>query len=246
MRAFAVILFLSLAALSSGNGLPSTPYIYVQGSATEWAAPDTVRLRFVVSARQNELATGRKIVGEKSDAVIGALAELRLPASKITAQSMTWEAEYEFENSQRHFKGYTVQRPFEVTLDDLSIYPQLLDRLIEVGVENSQEPKPFVSRAAEIERRLQKKALEDAHARARQIAEDSGLRVVGVFAVSPVTFPSISGEIFSAPDDRILKLDRFESTGSLLPLSGRTYFFEQQKFEGRLHVIFLVEPANPR
>lgn len=240
MRLRLLLTLLPLSALASG--LPDSPYLYVQGSAVESIAPDAVTLNFELSATATDLVTARGELAEKSAALHETLRRLALVENALVAHDITWRPEYDHSSDTRKLIGYVIERPHSVTLDDFTLYPQLIDRLLQLGVTRSDRVRPFLRNETALRQKLQAAAMADARKRADELAAAAGMKVVSLFAVSPVPPLEIATTILG---DTPVALHKFGVTGSLIPgQPGMTYVFSNLKFESKLHAIFLIAPLH--
>src|SRR6202035_564124 len=127
---------LSLFAESYGTaGLPSQPYIYVEGNATVEKAPDTIIMIFDLVGRAPDQAKANQDVQTRSSKTFALLRERKIADVDIIAEDITSEAVFEEnkENPQKHGKviGYQVTRPFTVKLRDVNAFGKLVNSLIE-------------------------------------------------------------------------------------------------------------------
>lgn len=227
------------ASAAFADGLPTTPYIYVQGFAEERIAPDTLTVNFNVSATNMDQAKGKAAVSEKSAAVFKMFEELGITNDAITAFEISVRAEYNYADGNRDFIGYIVTRSFTVRLTDFLLYPKLVDGLLALRIESLREAQPSYSKADVESGKLKTAALADARKQANEIADTLSAKVASVYAASPIAFGDISWTIFggNAGSGR-----GFLLTNSDAPGGGDTYVFEKLRLSQRLHVIFLIEP----
>jgi uncharacterized protein YggE len=242
MKSFLLLLGLATATSALADGLPTTPYISVQGAAETRVEPDMLTLGFGLTTTDRDQAKAKAAVSEKSAAVFKLLERLRIGDDAIVAHAISVNENYEFTSGKREFNGYTVSRPFVVRLKKLDLYPQLVDGLIELHVESIDNAQPGYSKATESQAALKKSALEQAHQQAEDIATGMDMRVTGVFAVSPIAFGEIPRVIFggSEPAPHARNLAMASAKGA----EGDKYVFDKLTFSEHLHVIFLVEPRG--
>lgn len=242
MKSLVLLLTLAIATAGFATGLPTSPYIYVQGSAETRVDPDMVTLGFNLNATDKDQAKAKAVVSEKSAAVFKLLEKLGIGDDAIVAHAISVNENYEFITGKREFNGYTVSRPFSVRLKDLQLYPKLVNSLIDLRVDSIDNAQPGYTKRDETVAALKKAALEQARRQASDLATGMDSRITGVFAVSPIAFGEISRVIFGGnepvPFARNLAMVTAKDAG------GDKYVFDQLTFTERLHVIFLIEPRG--
>jgi uncharacterized protein len=242
MKTLLLLGTLGSAAVAVADGLPTTPYIYVQGAAEERIAPDLAIVSFQLSSVDRDQARAKAMVSDKSAAVFKLLGQLAIGDDAIVAPALSVNESYDFNSGKREFNGYVVKRDFTVRLKDLALYPKLANGLIELRVEALSDAVPGSSQAAERAPALKKAALAQARQQAEEIAAGMNARVTGVFAVSPIAFGEIPQTIFGSGGGRPVALAAY-STRADKGGPGDRYIFDQLTLTERLHVIFLIEPG---
>lgn len=240
MKNLLLPLVLFATSLACGSGLPTTPYVYVQGFAEEMIAPDTLTVGFSVSATDQDQGRAKGVVSEKSAAAFRLLQQLSIKDEAIAAHEISVNENYDYASGKRTFNGYTVTRNFSVRLTDFAAYPKLIDGLIALRIDSLQGAQPSSSKAAEAAARLKKAALAQARQQAEDLAAGMNARITGVFAASPIAFGEIPQAMFGGngggPQPMMHTMAmRAEKGGE------DKYVFEKLTLAERLHVIFLVE-----
>lgn len=244
MKSLLLLLSSLLVATAFAGGLPTTPYIYVQGAAEERVDPDQLTLNFNIIATDKDQVQAKTLVTGKSASVFKLLEQLAITDEAIVAQAISVTENYEFSSGKREFNGYTVTRAFTVRLKDLALYPRLVNELVALRIESIDNAQPGYSKRDEGSVRLKKAALAQARQEAQEIASSMGAHITGVFAVSPIAFGEIPHAIFGGagggPLARTYNYAMAEGKNS----AGDKYVFDQLTLSERLHVIFLIEPAG--
>jgi uncharacterized protein YggE len=245
MKKLLLILLLAGAASAFADGLPTTPYLYVQGFAEERLAPDTLTLSFSVNATDKDQVAAKATVSGKSAAVFALFKKLAIADDAVAAHEISVNENYEYPSGKRVFNGYTVTRNFTVRLTDFATYPKLVDDLIALRIDSLSGAQPSLSKAAEIATRLKKAALAQARQQADDLAAGMNAKITGVFAASPIAFGEIPQAIFGGsggggPQPMSAFAVRAQDAGG-----EDKYVFEKLTPSERLHVIFLIEPQKP-
>lgn len=241
MKKLLLPLALLATTLAFGSGLPTTPYVYVQGFAEEKIAPDTVTVAFSVNATDQDQGRAKAAVSEKSAAVFKLLQQLAIKDDSIAAHEISVQENYEYNSGKRVFNGYTVARSFTARLTDFALYPKLIDGLVALRVDSLQGAQPSYSKATEAATRLKKAALAQARQQAEDLAAGMNARITGVFAASPIAFGEIPQAIFGGtgggPQPMAMRSFALQAEKS----AEDKYVFDKLTLSERLHVIFLVE-----
>src|SRR5437763_8495373 len=119
------------------GGLPSQPYLYVEGKAEIEKPADMVTLRFELVARNADQAKANQEVQAKAIKILTLLDEKKIAKTDAIASDLKSEPQYENEeeSSRKRGKiiGYSVTRSFSVKVRDISAFPKLVDELIAFG-----------------------------------------------------------------------------------------------------------------
>jgi uncharacterized protein YggE len=242
MKKLIALLALLGATHAFAGGLPTTPYIYVQGSAETKVAPDTLVLSFSVNAQDKDQVVAKKTVSEKSAAVFDLLEKSGFKDDAITAQDLSVNSNFDYVAGQRVHTGYNVSRQFSVKFTDFSLYAKLADALVALRIDSLNPVQASFADARGESAKLKSVALANARKEADDLAASLNATVTGVFAASPIPFPEISGVIFgsSGPQPvRAMSLDMRAAKND-----GDKYVFDDITLSERLHVIFLIQPKS--
>jgi uncharacterized protein len=243
MKKLLLPLVLLAASLADGSGLPTSPYVYVQGFAEERIAPDTVTVTFSVNATDQDQGRAKGTVSEKSAAVFKLFEKLAIKDDAIAAHEISVNENYEYNSGKRVFNGYTVTRNFTVRLTDFAAYPKLVDGLIALRIDALQGAHPSYSKDAEASARLKKAALAQARQQAEDLAAGMNARITGVFAAAPIAFGEIPRVMFGGDGGGPQPMMHTMAMRAEKSAEDK-YVFDKLTLSERLHVIFLVEPAK--
>lgn len=169
MRLFLLLCACLPLSLLAQGGLPTQPYIYVEGKAEIEKAADIVTLRFDLVARNADQAKANQQVQGRAAKIFEMLGERKVAASDVVASDLKSDPQFADPNSQRgKIIGYSVTRTFEVIVRELPAFPKLVDELMNVsGVEFSGIDGGLSSQK-EFRDDLRSKALEDARDQAEK------------------------------------------------------------------------------
>jgi uncharacterized protein YggE len=170
------------------DGLPSQPYLYVEGKAEIEKPADIVILRFDVVARNADQTKANEEVQAKAIKILALLDEKKIAKTDTIASDLRSEPQHENEEDlpQRRGKiiGYSVTRPFSVKVRDVSVFPKLVDELIAFGGVEFSGIDAGLSDEKPMHDEIRKKALADAHERADKTLKEMGMKIDSVFGLS--------------------------------------------------------------
>jgi uncharacterized protein YggE len=245
MKRFLFFLLTVPISIFAQGGLPNQPYIYVQGKVDFEKDPYMVTIFCNVVAHNADPAKANQEAQLKATKVLGMCDDRKIAKRDVEAQDVRSEPEYE-ENAKgekNRFKilGYTVTRPINVTIRNLSIFPELVDDLFKLGAVEVSRVESGLSTQAQMEEEAWEKALANARERADKTLKAVGMKIDSVFAVSPDPFLEIQENIFGS--------NRVVVTGSNIPtpenlVDPRHYRFLQVSVTQSVHVIYLISPAK--
>jgi hypothetical protein len=88
-----------------------------------------------------------------------------------------------------------------VKVRDVNAFPKLVEELLAIGGVEFFSIQGALSKQKEIEDQMSEKALASARERADKMLKPLGLKIDSVFAISPVQFPRIEGDIFGGVEE---------------------------------------------
>jgi len=240
---FFSLLIFPISVLANG-GLPDKPYIYVVGKAEMEKPADMVQLHFDVVVRGPDETKVNQEVQNKANKIFALLDSRKVPSEDVIAETLKSEPEFEQQDNpppnRGRLIGYSVTRPFHVKVRDVRAFPKLVDELLAIGGVEFTFIQGALSKQRELQDQMWKEALANARERADKIAKPLGLKTDSVFAISPVQFPQIEGDIFSSSE-------RVVVTGALPPIQPEAashYRLAPVTVSQTVHVIYLISPAK--
>jgi uncharacterized protein YggE len=229
--------------LFAQGGLPSQPYLYVEGKAEIERPADMVTFRFDLVARNADQTKANQEVQSRATKILALLDEKKIAKTDVVASDLKSEPQYENEDdsSRKHAKiiGYSVTRPFLVKIRDVGSFPKLVDELIAFGgIEFSGIDAGFSDEKA-MQDEIWKNALANARERAEKTLKEIGMKIESIFAVSPVTFPEIREKIFGYHER-----PSAETESALRQLPPSQYRLAPVSISQNVHVIYLISPVK--
>ena len=177
LAGIAASVLLAVTAQAQQAEYPRT--IGVGGQGEVRAEPDRATLTLSVEARKPKLDDARAEVAKTVDAVLKLTRELKIDPKLVHATRINVQPEYNWQaqSNERNLIGYYVSRQVEVELRDLEKLGQLLERAIDLGVNQVGDPRLDSSKRQELVREALAKAVVDARQNAEVIAKAAGAKL---------------------------------------------------------------------
>lgn len=163
---------LAMALFASAHAdLPSPRVVQVTGQGEATVAPDLARLSMAIESRNLELAPAETKANEGTRAALAALKSLRIKDEDISTAGYSVNPEYDWVNNQQTLRGYLARREINVTVRDLNQIGDVMLKLSKAGVNQINPPVLESSQIKQTERLALSRAVQDATAQARVVAE---------------------------------------------------------------------------
>jgi uncharacterized protein YggE len=241
------LLLLPISAFADG-GLPTQPYIYVEGKAEIEKPADMVTLRFDLVARNADQTKANQEVQAKATKILTSLDEKKIEQNDVIASELKSEPQYEADlgSSRKRGKiiGYGVTRSFSVKIRDVTAFPKLVDELLTIGGLEFSEIEAGLSKEKEMQDEIWKKALTNARERAEKTLKEMGMKIDSIFAVSPVIFPQIHQNIFGSTGPEHAMAAVVIDRGQVPHEGASQYRLPPVSVYQSVHVIYLISPAK--
>lgn len=174
---FATVLsaaLISLPAIAADDARPRT--VSVSGTGDVAAEPDVAQVTLGVEARKPALADARSEVSATVERVLALCKSLGIDPKRVNATRVQIQPEYSWNEKDRKrvLLGYLVSRQVQVELRDLELLGTLLERAVDAGVNQVNDPVLDSSRRKDLERDALVKAVEDARLNADTLARAAG------------------------------------------------------------------------
>jgi uncharacterized protein YggE len=242
--AFCTLALLPLSLFAQA-GLPSQPYLYVEGKAELERSADIATLKFDVVERDSDRPKANQKVQAAATKVLTLLNEHKVPEKDVIAQDLRPEPEYDggedVGRSHRKVIGYSATRSFVVKLRDLGALSKLVNDLVAVGTVEFTSIEAGLADQRPDQEEVSKKALINARDQAEKALKSVGMKIDSVYAISPVPFPSIQQQIFSS---RTSGVAGYEVERHMIEPSPLEYRLSPIAISESVHVIYLISAAK--
>lgn len=160
--------------------------VSVSGSGEVSAEPDLAHVTLGIEARRPAMKEARTEVATTLERVLRLTRDLGIDPKYVNATRLQVQPEYSWneQDRKRVLLGYLVSRQVQVELRDLEQLGPLLERAVDVGVNQVGDPVLDSSRRKDLEREAMGRAVEDARLNAETLARATGMRLGPVRAVN--------------------------------------------------------------
>ena len=244
-----IILFILLSLpiyVFAGDGLPSQPYIYVEGNGKIQRDPDMVTLSFSLGSFDRKLDAAVKKVQGQATKVFTLLDGEKIAQKDVIAESIRWQSGYENDDtySEKHgAKGYRANREISVVVRDVGAFPKIIDELLAAGVEDFTTVAPSLSNQDELNDQTHGLAVANAREQAEKTLQTEKLKIDSLFAISSIPFPQIGSDILQARSeaDRVVVTGSNSTPNKLAPSQ---YRLAPISVTQTVHAIYLISPVK--
>lgn len=208
--------------------------ISVSGQGEVQAEPDRAVLTLGIESRKPKLEDARAEVTKSVEAVMKLTRDLKIDPKYVRTTRINVQPEYNWDGSakERNLLGYFVSRQVEIDLRDLEKLGQLLEKSIDLGVNQLGDPRLDSSKRRDLEREALSKAVADAKLNAESVAKAAGAKIG-----PPRTISASSG--FSPPPMPMVKaMARTEMASD----AAGSYQSGQMTFNGQVQVEYDLLP----
>jgi uncharacterized protein YggE len=199
----AIMLLLMLAAtLPFSASAQSTPtgdesdrrVIVVEGTGTVDIAPDTADIAFGVLTQNESLEAAQDENSTRTQAIIDTFGEAGIAQEDIATSGYSIYVinEYDRDGNLVGIQGYEVWNQVTVTIRDLSIVGKVLDDAVGAGANTVGSISFYVDDTDAAASQARVAAVENARAKADELAEASGVLVIGVYSIEETSAPDAS------------------------------------------------------
>ncbi|HEV2321829.1 MAG TPA: SIMPL domain-containing protein [Gammaproteobacteria bacterium] len=184
-----VLFALCLPVLVLADGLPSSPYIEVNGHGELHVAPDLAYVNLTLEKTSMDAKAARADVEARAAKVIALARQLGIADKDIKAPAITVYPQYDWHQTssgdgKQVLVGQHVTRSISLTLRDLSRYGALADGLFAAGVTRLDDVVPDRSDRDQLQQQALAQAVRDAHGKAEALAAAASVALGAVYRIS--------------------------------------------------------------
>lgn len=156
----------------------------VNGTGRVKAAPDVADINIGVLEQAKEAADASQKAAASMDAVVSALLDLGIDEKDIQTTSLNLNARYDWNSEPPKITGWEASNMVSVTVRDIDAVGEVVDTVVEAGANQINGISFRVEDPTEAEMLARTAAVEDARAKADQLAADAGVEIVGIVSIS--------------------------------------------------------------
>lgn len=168
-------------SLSYGQDLKPTPQINVNGEGKVKVIPDQATINVSVETKGNVAKDVKKGNDEKIDAVIKFIKKMNIPAGDFKTQRVALNPQYDYEKKKH---SYNAVQTIEIVIRDLSKYDELMEGLVEQGINRIDAVVFQSSKLAQYQSEARKLAMKDAKLKAEDYVSVLGQKVGKALVIS--------------------------------------------------------------
>jgi uncharacterized protein YggE len=184
------LLLLTIVTMSAqAQEFKAFPLVTVNGEGKVKVTPDQVTISVSVVSKGNKAVDVKKENDTKIDAVIKYIKKMSIAKEDYQTQRVYLNDEYDYEKKKHN---YVATQTLTILLKDLSKYDELMEGLVETGINNINNVE-FKSSKLEIHKsEARKLAVQNAKLKAADFVSGLGQKVGKAFTIndnSPVDYP---------------------------------------------------------
>jgi hypothetical protein len=188
---------LAVLALVSGTDVraesPAPRTVTVSGQGEVSAEPDVAYVTLGVEARKRTMAEARAEVARTVDRVLALTKDLKIDPKLVNATRLQVSPEYNWNETDRKriLLGYLVSRQVEIEVRDLEQLGPLLERAVDAGVNQVNDPVLDSTRRKDLERQAMALAVQDARQNAEALARAAGVKLGAIRVLNASSAPPV-------------------------------------------------------
>ena len=168
----------------SDNGSETLRTLSVNGTGQVNAVPDVADVSLGVFEQAKEAAAASQQAASSMDAVVQALLGLGIDEKDIQTTSISLNARYDWNMEPAEIVGWEARNMVNVTVRDIEAVGDVVDAVVESGANQINGISFRVEDPTEAQALARTAAVDDARAKAEQLATDAGVEIVGIISIS--------------------------------------------------------------
>lgn len=181
MKKLVLFLTITFMTMSYGQETKQIPQINVNGEGKVKIAPDQVSISATVETKGNNAKDVKKQNDEKIDAVLKFIKKMNIPTADFRTKQVALNPQYDYEKKKTN---YNAVQTVEILLKDLSKYDELMEGLVQQGINRIDKVSFESSKLAQHQSEARKLAMKDAKVKAEDYVSVLGQKVGKAFVIS--------------------------------------------------------------
>lgn len=181
MKKALLILSVLFISMSYGQEVKQVPQINVSGEGKVKVIPDQATIAVTVETKGNNAKDVKKQNDEKIDAVLKFIKKMNLAPADYKTQRVSLNPQYDYEKKKHN---YNATQTIEILLRDLSKYDELMEGLVDQGINRIDNVTFQSSKLAQYQSEARKLAMKDAKLKAEDYVSVLGQKVGRAMTIS--------------------------------------------------------------
>lgn len=181
MKKALLILSVLFISMSYGQEVKQVPQINVSGEGKVKVTPDQATLAVTVETKGNNAKDVKKQNDEKIEAVIKFIKKMNLAPADYKTQRVSLNPQYDYEKKKH---SYNATQTIEILLKDLSKYDELMEGLVNEGINRIDNVTFQSSKLAQYQSEARKLAMKEAKLKAEDYVSVLGQKVGRAMTIS--------------------------------------------------------------
>jgi uncharacterized protein YggE len=181
MKKALLILSILFVSMSYGQEVKQIPQINVNGEGKVKVVPDQATIAVTVETKGNNAKDVKKQNDEKIDAVLKFIKKMNLAPADYKTQRVALNPQYDYEKKKH---SYNATQTIEILLRDLSKYDELMEGLVNEGINRIDGVTFQSSKLAQYQSEARKLAMKEAKLKAEDYVSVLGQKVGRAMTIS--------------------------------------------------------------
>ncbi|MFE3872565.1 SIMPL domain-containing protein [Flavobacterium sp. ZS1P70] len=181
MKKAVLILAILFLTLSYGQEIKQIPQINVNGEGKVKVVPDQATILATIETKGNNAKDVKKENDQKMEAVLRFIKKMNLDPADYKTQRVSLNPQYDYEKKKH---SYNATQTVEILLKDLSKYDELMDGLVDQGINRIDSVTFQSSKLAQYQSEARKLAMKEAKLKAEDYVSVLGQKVGRAMIIS--------------------------------------------------------------
>lgn len=181
MKKAILILSVLFISMSYGQEVKQIPQINVNGEGKVKVIPDQATIAVTVETKGNNAKDVKKENDEKIEAVLKFIKKMNLAPADYKTQRVSLNPQYDYEKKKH---SYNATQTIEILLRDLSKYDELMEGLVNEGINRIDAVTFQSSKLAQYQSEARKLAMKEAKMKAEDYVSVLGQKVGRAMTIS--------------------------------------------------------------
>jgi uncharacterized protein YggE len=181
MKKALLILSVLFISMSYGQEVKQVPQINVSGEGKVKVIPDQATIAVTVETKGNNAKDVKKQNDQKIEAVLKFIKKMNLAPADYKTQRVSLNPQYDYEKKKH---SYNATQTIEILLRDLSTYDELMEGLVDEGINRIDNVTFQSSKLAQYQSEARKLAMKEAKLKAEDYVSVLGQKVGRAMTIS--------------------------------------------------------------